>query len=68
MLIAIRGAARFLVEEAEKRDPSNRAAFFFDDAEAAGDFLRNFVKSGDAILFKGSRGTHVERALARMEA
>ncbi len=68
VLIAIRGAARFLVEEAEKRDPSNRAAFFFDDAEAAGDFLRNFVKSGDAILFKGSRGTHVERALARMEA
>ena len=68
VLVAIRGAARFIVEEAEKRGLSNRAAFFFEDSTAAGDFLKTFVKPGDAILFKGSRGTHVEQALAGMEA
>jgi UDP-N-acetylmuramyl pentapeptide synthase len=42
--------------------------FFFEEPETAGAFLRRFVKAGDAILFKGSRGTHVERALAAMES
>ncbi len=41
---------------------------FFDTPESAGDFLKNFAKPGDAILFKGSRGTQVETALARMES
>jgi len=31
----------------------------------AGDHLRKIARSGDAILFKGSRGAHVERALER---
>ena len=46
-----------------RSSPCNRAAFFFEDPEEAGDILREFVQPGDAILFKGSRGTHVERAL-----
>ncbi len=79
VLIGVGGDSRFMVEEAitaglgkhdEVRNyPSacNRAAFFFEESEAAGEFLREFVQPGDAVLFKGSRGTHVERALARME-
>jgi UDP-N-acetylmuramyl pentapeptide synthase len=46
----------------------NPTAFFFDEPEAAGAFLRDFVQPGDAILFKGSRGTQVEKALATMKA
>jgi UDP-N-acetylmuramyl pentapeptide synthase len=42
------------------------AAFFFDNAERAGEFLRDFLKQGDAVLFKGSRGTHLENALAKI--
>jgi UDP-N-acetylmuramoyl-tripeptide--D-alanyl-D-alanine ligase len=41
------------------------AAFFFEDPDAAGDFLRTLLAEGDAVLFKGSRGTHVEKALER---
>jgi UDP-N-acetylmuramoyl-tripeptide--D-alanyl-D-alanine ligase len=41
------------------------AAFFFEDPDSAGNFLRTFAREGDAILFKGSRGTEVERALRR---
>lgn len=68
LLIGVRGASRFMVEGARRAGLSEAAALFFDDPESAGAFLRDFVRSGDAILFKGSRATHVERALATMEA
>ncbi len=65
-LVGIRGAARFLVDEARKT-LSGSAAYFFDTVEEAGDFLRTMVRPGDAVLFKGSRGVGVERALERMK-
>ncbi len=67
VLIGIRGASRWMVEESIEAGLGTCAAFFFEDAESAGEFLRGFVEPGDALLFKGSRGTHVEKALARME-
>ena len=63
VLIAIRGAARFMADEAGKAGMSGGAAYFFEDPEQAGEFLRDFAREGDAVLFKGSRGVHVERAL-----
>jgi len=68
VVVGIHGAAHFLVESAAEAGASWNAAVFFEQPEAAGDFLKTFVKSGDAILFKGSRGTKVETALARMES
>ena len=68
VVVGIHGAARFLVESALQAGAHPRAALFFDQPDLAGDFLKDFVKSGDAILFKGSRGTQVETALARMES
>jgi UDP-N-acetylmuramoyl-tripeptide--D-alanyl-D-alanine ligase len=44
------------------------AALFFADAPAAGEHLRRIARPGDVILFKGSRGTHVEHALERFVA
>jgi UDP-N-acetylmuramoyl-tripeptide--D-alanyl-D-alanine ligase len=68
VIIGIRGAARPLVDAASRRSAPGQEMFFFEEPETAGAFLRRFVKAGDAILFKGSRGTHVERALAAMES
>lgn len=68
VVVGIRGAARYMVEGAMETGVSRESALFFDEPENAGKFLRNFAASGDAILFKGSRGTHVERALAIMES
>ena len=68
VLVGIRGAASFLVEEARNAGQAANAAFFFSDAAAAGDHLRQIAQEGDVILFKGSRGTHVERALERFLA
>jgi UDP-N-acetylmuramoyl-tripeptide--D-alanyl-D-alanine ligase len=68
VLIGVRGVSQSMIEEAQRAGLHPHAALFFQDPESAGEFLRNFVRAGDAILFKGSRGTHMERALARMEA
>lgn len=62
-LLGVRGAARFLVEGAMEAGLSGSAASFFETPEAAGDFLKTFMQPGDAILFKGSRGVQVEKAL-----
>ena len=67
VLVGIRGAAATLVNEARRAGMPERNVYFFEDPDSAGDFLRGWVQPGDAILFKGSRGTHVERALAKME-
>jgi UDP-N-acetylmuramoyl-tripeptide--D-alanyl-D-alanine ligase len=67
-IVGVRGAAGELVEAANAALGSRDRAMFFDDPEGAGAFLREFVRPGDAILFKGSRGTHVERALRTMES
>jgi len=64
-LLGVRGAARFMVEGAIGAGLSGSAASFFESPEEAGDFLRNYVRPGDAILFKGSRGVQIEKALER---
>jgi len=65
VLVGIRGAARDLVDAANQAGHAVNAAFFFDEPAAAGDQLRKMAREGDVILFKGSRGTHVELALER---
>jgi UDP-N-acetylmuramoyl-tripeptide--D-alanyl-D-alanine ligase len=65
-LLGIRGAAAFLVDQARRAGMPESDVYFFEDPDTAGDFLRGWVRPGDAILFKGSRGTQVERALAKM--
>ncbi len=67
VLVGVRGVSRFMVDEA-KRAGMTHAAFFFEEPSEAGHFLREFIRAGDAILFKGSRATRVEEALAAMEA
>jgi UDP-N-acetylmuramoyl-tripeptide--D-alanyl-D-alanine ligase len=65
LLIGVRGNARTMVEAARASGLANGAAIFFEDPAEAGAFARGAARSGDAILFKGSRGVHVERALER---
>ena len=63
VILGISGDAGQLVEAAKEAGMAADAALFFADAPAAGDYLRRIARSGDVILFKGSRGTHVEHAL-----
>jgi UDP-N-acetylmuramoyl-tripeptide--D-alanyl-D-alanine ligase len=68
VLVGIRGEACHLVDAARQAGLAVDAAFFFPDAEAAGENLRRIAQPGDVILLKGSRGTHVEHALERFLA
>ena len=68
VLVGIRGAAWSLVDAAKLTGLSAGAALFFDDPVEAGRALRSIAQPGDAILFKGSRGVHVERALEQFVA
>jgi len=65
VLVGIRGAACHMVDEAQKAGLADGAAYFFDKPEDAGDLVRQLAQEGDVVLFKGSRGTQVERALER---
>jgi UDP-N-acetylmuramoyl-tripeptide--D-alanyl-D-alanine ligase len=68
LLIGVRGAARWMVEEAQAAGMRADAAVFFEDPAEAGEFARETAREGDAVLFKGSRGVRVERALERFVA
>ncbi len=61
LVIGIAGAAEFLADEARR----TTEAHFFADSESAGLALRGMARAGDVLLFKGSRGTRVEKALER---
>jgi UDP-N-acetylmuramoyl-tripeptide--D-alanyl-D-alanine ligase len=63
VLVGIRGAAWSFVDAAKLAGLSAGAAFFFNEPAEAGRAVRSIAQPGDAILFKGSRGVHVERAL-----
>ncbi len=65
LLIGVHGAARAMVEAAAQ---AGVEAQFFEDPAEAGDRARQVARSGDAILFKGSRGVKVEKALERFTA
>jgi UDP-N-acetylmuramoyl-tripeptide--D-alanyl-D-alanine ligase len=65
VLVGIRGGARSMVEAATEAGLAKNAAYFFEDPAEAGVRLRSLARPGDAILFKGSRGTRVEQALEK---
>lgn len=65
VLLGIRGAARHLIDAARASGLDAGAALFFESSTEAGAYLRTIAREGDAILFKGSRGTRVELALER---
>ena len=65
LLAGVRGAARHVVEEARRAGMAESAAVFFETPEEAGEFVRGQARAGDAVLFKGSRGVAMERALER---
>jgi UDP-N-acetylmuramoyl-tripeptide--D-alanyl-D-alanine ligase len=65
LLIGVRGAARAMVESAAR---AGLEARFFEDPAEAGDRARELARAGDAVLFKGSRGVKVEKALERFTA
>ena len=65
-VVAVEGSARAIADEAVRNGLPSQAAHFFEDAEEAGEFLATFLRPGDVVLFKASRGVGLERALERV--
>ena len=65
VVVGVRGAAENLARAARE---SGVDAVFVADADAAGEWLRENVRAGDAVLLKASRGVRLERALAGLTA
>ncbi len=61
----VQGEARAIVEGAREAGLDPAATGFFEDADKAGAALAELLGPGDTILFKGSRGVALERALDR---
>ena len=45
--------------------PPQSVHFFERSDGTAGEFVRQLLQPGDAILFKGSRGVQIERAMEK---
>ena len=67
VLWGVRGLARELVEGARAEGMSEAAARFFEDSDAAAEALADFVRPGDLVLVKGSRGVHTERVVEALK-
>jgi UDP-N-acetylmuramoyl-tripeptide--D-alanyl-D-alanine ligase len=59
-VLGVRGNARYIAEAASQ---AGAEALFLESPEAAGEWLREHLAPGDAVLLKGSRGVKLERAL-----
>lgn len=68
VIIGVRGNAEHLVLAATEAGVTGVEARFLPDAESAGAWLKENLKSGDVVLVKGSRGVRLERAIAMIQA
>ncbi|HUP45240.1 MAG TPA: UDP-N-acetylmuramoyl-tripeptide--D-alanyl-D-alanine ligase [Thermoanaerobaculia bacterium] len=48
------------------REAGHKTLHHFDDAAAAGDFLRDFIREGDLILIKASRGIGLDKIVTSL--
>lgn len=60
----VRGLAKYIVEAAQQAGVS---AAYFENAQAAGEWLRANLRPGDAVLLKASRGVRLEQALDALQ-
>ena len=60
IVVGVRGHAKHIVDAAKR---GGAEAVFVETPEAAGEWLRENLRAGDAVLLKASRGVRLERAL-----
>ncbi len=73
VVIGVRGLAREIVAgvdaaESSKTGNGKAISIFVETPQAAGEWLRQNLKPGDAVLLKASRGVRLEQALSALTA
>jgi UDP-N-acetylmuramoyl-tripeptide--D-alanyl-D-alanine ligase len=67
-IVAVQGHAAEIVNGAIGAGLPASQALFFGDSSAAAEFLADFVRPGDLLLVKGSRGVKMERIVEALRA
>ncbi len=67
-IFGVQGHAADFVQAAVKAGHPRERTRFFENSGEAGEFLTSFVKPGDLLLVKGSRGVKMEKILEVLEA
>jgi len=67
-IVAVQGQAAEIVNGAIGAGMPASQALFFGDSSAAAEFLADFVRPGDLLLVKGSRGVKMERIVDALRA
>jgi len=67
VLWGVRGLAAEIVEGARRAGMGYTATRFFETSEEAGAALAEFVRPGDLVLVKGSRGVHTEKVVEALK-
>ena len=53
--------------DAVRENPESSLVEFFLGPEEAGEFLKRYLKPGDSVLFKASRGMKIEKVIHALE-
>jgi UDP-N-acetylmuramoyl-tripeptide--D-alanyl-D-alanine ligase len=67
-IFGVQGHATDLVRAAIEAGHPKGRAHSFENSEAAGKFIAEFVSRGDLLLLKGSRGVRMEKILEAIDA
>jgi UDP-N-acetylmuramoyl-tripeptide--D-alanyl-D-alanine ligase len=68
VVIGVRGLAQEIVAGVQAAKASKTTAIFVETPQAAGAWLKQNLKAGDAVLLKASRGVRLEQALTTLSA
>ncbi|MBI1999335.1 MAG: hypothetical protein HYS74_01625 [Parcubacteria group bacterium] len=68
VLVTVGVRAQIMEDAAHAKRMKKGAAFHFDTAFEAGEFLAGFVGEGDAVLVKGSQSIRMERVVKKIMA
>jgi UDP-N-acetylmuramoyl-tripeptide--D-alanyl-D-alanine ligase len=63
VVIGVGKRSRALLEGAAEAGFRNGNCYHFDDASGAAEFLKTFIRSGDLVLIKASRGIGLDRTV-----
>ncbi|MBI4482481.1 MAG: UDP-N-acetylmuramoyl-tripeptide--D-alanyl-D-alanine ligase [Acidobacteria bacterium] len=66
-LIGVQGEARTLAAAAIRAGMPEDRVRFFETADEAADYLLGFLREGDLVLVKGSRGVRTDRIVERLK-
>jgi UDP-N-acetylmuramoyl-tripeptide--D-alanyl-D-alanine ligase len=62
-VVAVGKRSRALLDGAREAGFADNKLHHFDDAESAGEFLKTFIRPGDLVLIKASRGIGLDRTV-----